>query len=149
MSDSANSRCREGEAVAQGEMLRRMVARQSGFHSPQERGGLRTKAFREPYVAYGLITVETCWRVSLLKNSVHEPLSLDSGTKLTTKLRLIMFHLARCSVSESISKKSCSRISGCRDRKSMGVTSIHEAHEPKLLCFKAPTSSSLRHFRSV
>jgi hypothetical protein len=105
------------------------------------------KAFREPCVAYGLIMVETCMSVSLLKNNVHEPLSLESGTKLRTKLRLIMSHLAQCSVPESISKKSCSRIAGCRDRKSMGVTLIHEVHEPKLLCFKAPTSSSLRHFR--
>lgn len=56
------------------------------------------------------------------------PLSLGSGTKLTTKLRLITFHFSLCADSASMSRKSCSRIVGCRDRKSMGVTSI-QAHE--------------------
>ena len=55
------------------------------------------------------------------------PLSFGSGTKLTTRLRLIMSHLSVC-LSTSIVKKSCSIMDGCLLRRSMGVVVIHDEH---------------------
>lgn len=72
----------------------------------------------------------SCQHMRIARHAIgkQSPLSFGSGTKFTTKLRLMRSHPSVCS-STSMIRKSCSIMDGCRLRRSIGVVVTHDEHD--------------------